>query len=241
MTDPNTTDAPRWSEDTPIPDMPVPPAGTDFEPFPTGEPPTEVLSIRAADDHRDDCPTCRGTGKVRTITDLLRESLGTLGTNPEHHDRFVATFYSRLFKLAPQLAEGDLFPPDLTDVEAEPDGRGKAQRDRLLEALLALGSTYDPDDPKAMRKLDAKLEAFGRMHAAFRFPDGVRPPSLEEYALVKRVLFGMFTDPTWTRDWRPEYGPAWSEAYDYAYRRMADAAYEFLKEQGSVYPRSARR
>lgn len=200
-------------------------------------PPVPVTAY--TDDNRADCPHCQGTGKVLTKSDLLRASLRLLGTDPRGHDAFVAEFYSRLFGRAEYLTA--IFPPDLADPDSDPQGRGKAQRDKLLAAVLALGSTYDPSDRKAMEVLDQHLAMFGRSHSAFHFSDGARPPTIQEYALVKDVLMGLFHDATGDA-WRPEYDAAWSEAYDYAYRKMADAGWEFLRERdGDVFPRTVRR
>lgn len=199
--------------------------------------PAGTGSVPAADG-RPDCAHCHGTGKQLSTSDLLRASLDLLGTDPRELDHFVGEFYRRLIAWRPYLAT--IFPADLADVSVGVDSRGKAQRDKLLGALVALGSTYDPDNPEAMRVLDTHLAAFGRAHSSFGFPDGVRPPSLQEYSDVKLVLLDVFRETAGPR-WWPEFDQAWSQAYDYAYRRMADAADEFLRERvGQVFPRSVR-
>jgi hemoglobin-like flavoprotein len=188
---------------------------------------------------REDCPHCQGTGKVLTKNDLLRASLALLGDNPAQLDAFVVEFYSQLFLHAPYLTS--IFPSDLRDPDAKPDGRGKGQRDKLLNALIALGTAYNPDDRKAMEVLDEHLGTFGRSHASFDFPGGARSPSLDEYRLVKVILFNLLHDVTGDK-WLPEFDAVWSEAYDYAYRKMGDAAWQFLNERGGeVHPRSVRR
>jgi hemoglobin-like flavoprotein len=190
------------------------------------------------DSNRPDCPHCRGTGKVLTTNDLLRASLELLGDDPAVHNEFTAEFYDRLFDAAPYLAK--LFPPDLRHAGSDPDGRGKAQRDKLLSALLALGTSYEPENPEAMEVLNTHLASYGRKHAAFDFPDGVRPPSLDEYRLVKIVLFNLLHDVAGDR-WIPEFDAVWSEAYDHAYRKMGDAAWEVMTERrGQLHPRSVR-
>ena len=190
------------------------------------------------DSNRPDCPHCRGTGKVLTTNDLLRASLELLGDDPGVHNEFTAEFYGRLFDAAPYLAK--LFPPDLRHAGSDPDGRGKAQRDKLLSALIALGTSYEPENPEAMEVLNRHLATFGRSHAAFDFPDGVRPPSLDEYRLVKVVLFNLLHDVAGDR-WIPEFDAVWSEAYDHAYRKMGDAAWEVMTERrGQLHPRSVR-
>jgi hemoglobin-like flavoprotein len=163
--------------------------------------------------NRPDCPECRGTGKVLTKNDLLRESIALLG---DAGDDVVRVFYERLLDAAPELAQ--LFPGDLT-VPASlvpPDSPGKLQRDKLLGALVAVSQTYDPERPEQMAILDTHLEAFGRSHAAFHRPDGsVRGATLDEYHAVKVVLFGTLHDAA-GEAWLPVYDDIWSEAYDYA-------------------------
>jgi hemoglobin-like flavoprotein len=188
---------------------------------------------------RPDCPHCQGTGKVLTKNDLLRASLELLGSDPHDLDRFVVAFYRQLFTHAPYLTA--IFPADLAEPQADPHGRGKGQRDKLLNALVALGTTYDPDDREAMKVLDQHLALFGRSHSSFSFPDGVRPPNLDEYRLVKVILFNLLHDVA-GEAWLPEFDAVWSEAYDYAYRKMGDAAWQFLNEHGGeVHARSVRR
>jgi hemoglobin-like flavoprotein len=188
---------------------------------------------------RADCPHCRGTGKVLTKNDQLRASLDLLGVDTSVHNEFAAEFYRRLFSVAEPLRV--IFPTDLAEAASDPNGRGKGQRDKLVAALFALGQTYDPSNPEAMAVLDQHLAAFGRSHAAFSFPDGVRPPTLEEYRLVKVILFDLMIEVCADK-WLDEYTAVWSEAYDYAYRRMGDAAWLWLQENdGNVHPRSVRR
>lgn len=173
-----------------------------------------------ANPDRPDCPHCHGTGKVLTTSDLLRASLALLGTDPRELDHFVAEFYARLLDLAPDLAP--LFPADLVDANADPDGGGKGQRDKLLNALIALGTSYDPEDSEKMRLLDQELARFGRAHAAFPSARGngsAVGATLEEYHAVKVVLFNLLHDVV-GEAWRGEYDDAWSEAYDYAAAAM---------------------
>lgn len=159
--------------------------------------------------NRQDCQHCRGTGKVLTTNDLLRESIGLLG---DQGDEVMRVFYVNLLDTVPYLAR--LFPADLTSHTA--DGAGKMQRDKLLGALIAVSQTYDPDRPEQMQILDTHLQSFGRSHAAFDRGNGkVQGATLAEYNAVKVVLFNTLHDVAGDA-WLPEYDDVWSEAYDYA-------------------------
>jgi hemoglobin-like flavoprotein len=166
---------------------------------------------------RVDCHECAGRGfVVKSVNDLLRESLSLLG---DAGDAVVTEFYRRLVDAdngkdpADQLAS--LFPPDLLT-----DDRTRGQRDRLLKALVALADLYHPDDPAALERLDNALAAYGRAHAPFVRPDGqVRGASLAEYAAVQQVLMGALHDAA-GKAWLPGYDAAWAEAFDYAAAKM---------------------
>jgi hemoglobin-like flavoprotein len=166
---------------------------------------------------RVDCHECAGRGfVVKSVNDLLRESLALLG---DAGDAVVTEFYRRLIDAdngkdpADQLAS--LFPPDLLT-----DDRTRGQRDRLLKALVALADLYHPDDPAALERLDNALAAYGRAHAPFVRPDGqVRGASLAEYAAVQQVLMGALHDAA-GKAWLPGYDAAWAEAFDYAAAKM---------------------
>lgn len=181
---------------------------------PAPEPWNETMEPVPVDsDDRQDCPHCRGTGKVLSVNDLLRESIGLLDGN---EDAVIREFYARLLTAAPDLAP--LFPRDLL-AEDEIDH----QRDRLLAAIVALAKHYDPDNDEAMATLDTALASYGRAHSAFRRPDGtVRGATLEEYVAVKSTLFGTLHDAAGAA-WLDEYDGPWSEAYDYAAIRMLSA------------------
>lgn len=173
------------------------------------------------------CDGCNGTGYMIVSTrDLLKESLALVG---DGGDTVVKEFYARLLGAAPDLA--GLFPPDLLTVDTI-----RGQRDKLLQALVALADSYDPDDDESMTRLDTALRAYGRSHAAFARPDGtVRGATLDEYAAVKTVLFGTLVDAAGPA-WIPAYTTAWSEAYDFA-------AVTMMHEQhrsGFYHPRQAR-
>ena len=182
----------------------------------------------------DPCPTCFGTGRVLTTNEILRQSLTLLGADPEGHYSVVAEFYRRLLLAAPNLAT--LFPADLTDPLSA--GEGKNQRDRLLGALLDVGSLYDPDHPDsdAMQSLATKIEAWGRAHAAFQRPDGtVRPASLKEYNAVFDILMGTLHDATGNA-WSPRFDEVWEEAYDHTARGMIASAWT-SRFKAPRYPR----
>ena len=170
---------PDVREDSTMPDT-EPPTEDMTQPYGPPDPLTDsgVHSTNSAP-LRDPCPHCFGTGKVLTTNEILRQSLSLLGDDPKGHHSVVAEFYRRLLLAAPNLAA--LFPADLTDPLSA--GEGKNQRDRLLGALLDVGSLYDPDHPdsEAMLSLHQKIQTWGRAHAAFQRPNGkVRPASLKE-------------------------------------------------------------
>ena len=176
-----------------------------------------------------------------TKNDLLRQSLTLLGDDPAGHQSVVAEFYRRLLLAAPNLAR--LFPSDLTDPLSA--GEGRAQRDRLLEALLTVGKNYDPDSPPSddpeypspMELLNAKIKAWGRAHAAFQRPDGsARGATLREYGAVFEILMGTLHDATGSA-WHPSFDVAWEEAYDYAARGMIASAWE-SGFKSARYPRA---
>lgn len=183
------------------------------------DPDTEVIEREpdpfGPDDatQRDACIHCRGTGYVLTVNDLLRESVGLLGSAG---DDVVRRFYENLLRAAPDLA--GLFPSDLLDPFS--GGPGKVQRDKLLGALIALSQTYDPGNPESLRVLDTHLAAYGRSHINFVRPDGVqRPASVSEYHAVRVTLLDTLHEVAGEM-WRPEYDDAWTEAYEYAAQRM---------------------
>jgi hemoglobin-like flavoprotein len=148
-----------------------------------------------------------------TVNDLLRESIALLEGN---EDAVIREFYARLLNAAPDLAP--LFPRDLLTDDAIDH-----QRDRLLSAIVALATHYDPDNDAAMATLDTALASYGRAHSAFRRPDGsVRGATIEEYVAVKTMLFGTLHDMAGSA-WRNSYDGPWSDAYDYAAVRMLNA------------------
>ncbi len=212
--------------------------GPATERFSTGPAPAEPpVAAHAAAADRSGCPHCFGTGKILTVNDHLRASLALLGEDSDAHHWLIAGFYGRLFTACGYLAL--IFPQDITSGGSPQDGGGYRQRELLLAGILGLGRLYDPGNAESMDTLDRTLAQFGRSHAAFPFPDGTRPPSLEEYALVKTTRFEVLTGAPGPRR-RPEFTAAWSEAYDYAYRKMGDAAWQLIQERGDLYPRQVR-
>lgn len=170
---------------------------------------------------RLDCTLCKGTGYVtRTVNELLRESLAVVSEG----DTIVRDFYDRLTTAAPHVAP--LFPDDLVTA-VQPDGdrprtAGAAQRDRLLQALVALSEMYDPGNVASMERLETALRAFGRAHANFARPDGtIQGATLREYVAVGDTLLATLAADGGDQ-WRPEYATAWAEAYDYAAVTMLD-------------------
>jgi hemoglobin-like flavoprotein len=178
--------------------------------------------------HRVACAQCEGKGYiVKSTRDLLLEVAGLIG---DGGDEIVREFYVRLLTAAPYLAE--LFPPDLTGKDEI-----KGQRDKLLGAIKALLTTYDPDDPDGLDRLDTALQAMGRSHAAFYRPsEGVtRGATWEEYGAVKSTATGTIADAAGDA-FTPAHEAVVGEAFDYA-------AGEMIREQhrtGMRFPRQPR-
>jgi hemoglobin-like flavoprotein len=168
--------------------------------------PKQLVSSR-----RESCEHCGGTGFMPGISDHLRESISLLGNQG---DEVVRTFYRMLFRTAPGLVA--LFPADPSEGDLGTDHRGAQQREKLLQALVALSDLYDPDDAEKMDRLDRALQTFGRSHAAFARADGtIRGATLEEYVAVKDALFTTLLQAA-GHAWKAEYTESWSQAYDYA-------------------------
>lgn len=178
----------------------------------------EVPAIR-----RTPCGHCRGTGLVPTTNELIRESLALFPTEQDQLDEFVREFYRRLLAAAPGLTR--MFPPDLVNADHTAlDSDGKAQRDRLLQAILTAVGEYDPDNTARMTALRVHLAAYGRSHRGFLRPGtGITAGAkMAEYVLVGEVLFELLHD-VFPETWRPEYDTAWAEAYEHAAVMMLHA------------------
>lgn len=218
------------------------------EPFttePGSEPMTtttdpETTGSHQLEDTRPMCRECRGTGRVLNTADWLTESLGLFPTgDPVAMDGIIAEFYKRLISFDDMKADGDklasLFPADLTTGEAL-NSKGHRQRDVLLDGVLTLMSTYDPDhlDSEPMQHLVQVLRKLGRDHAAFQRPDGtVRGATVKEYGEVLSVLVGLIHDAFGDR-WLPEYDRAWADAYWFAAVEMMHSAQHHRTASGSV-------
>jgi hemoglobin-like flavoprotein len=161
---------------------------------------------------RIECQHCKGVGYMPGINDWLTESAALIG---ENGDEVVRLFYTTLLTAHPELAS--LFPADISEVTMRTrDSAGLTQRDKLLQAIVALSDLYDPGVPGKMDRLDAALARFGRAHASFARQDGTSwGATLEEYAAVKDALFSTLVRVA-GESWRAEYTSAWSQAYDYA-------------------------
>jgi hypothetical protein len=109
----------------------------------------------------DPCPTCGHI--VPPVRELLADTLSRVATRaPE----VFATFYGSLFDERPDLAE--MFPADLDDPGSDPSGGGHAQRERLLNASVAVASHYNPRNPESMAALNAALDKMGATHGESR-------------------------------------------------------------------------
>jgi hemoglobin-like flavoprotein len=112
-------------------------------------------------------------------------------------DELIASFYDRLFRAHPEVR--GMFPPVLDP-----------QRDRLLNAIIALVTHYDcPQD------LLPAFAALGRRHQRY----GVR---LEHYAAVGAVLIGTLAEYAGDA-WNPRFHSAWIRAYAFAAGTMMQA------------------
>jgi hemoglobin-like flavoprotein len=161
--------------------------------------------------HTATCPTCAGTGTVtRTVSDLLRDVVDLIG---DRGDDVIREFYRRLLSAAPTLTP--LFPEDLiTAVTGDKDSPGALQRDRLLQALLAVADLYGAGDD-AMTRLDAAITSMGNRHAAFARPDGtVQGATEEEYDAVIAVFLGLCRD-AFTDAFTDDHHAVWKDALRY--------------------------
>lgn len=192
--------------------------------------PEDIPHVTAA------CPTCKGAGTVtRPVSDVLRETVGLIPV--DHGDDVIREFYRRLLTAAPALAP--LFPADLltaaTNDQASP---GAMQRDKLLQAIVALSDLYGAGD-EAMSRLDTALGSFGRSHAAFQRPDGtVRGATLAEYVAVKETFLDTCT-ALLGEAFTAAHAAAWDEAIDYAAVGMLYAQ-QHSGMKSARYPRTSR-
>jgi hemoglobin-like flavoprotein len=180
--------------------------------------------------HKVDCHECAGRGYVIVSTrDLLRESKALLD---DAGPVIVVEFYTRLVHAAPELAY--LFPADLLT-----EDNIKHQREKLLNALKALATLYDPDDDASMEKLTNALQSFGRSHADFARRDGSRRgATFDEYFAVKQALFATMANAAGSA-WKIAYAFAWSEAYDFAAVTMLAEQHRTVSDVARMPRRSA--
>jgi hypothetical protein len=225
---------PRFPEDDPpdaatTADMPIPTRpNSDPEPPPVpDETPAGVGALFSAmpvegdgdveeEDH-DDCPTC--SRPLPTVHELLTDIFTRAGDNA---DQFVISFYTRVARARPDVLH--LFPADLVDPESS--GRGRAQRDRLLRALVLVATLYSPRNPASMAKLDKALDELGGTHGESRFfiddpewPGGTRPLLQREYDAVNTAAVETFRE-FYGRGWSPLHTAAIWRALTYAADRM---------------------
>jgi hemoglobin-like flavoprotein len=131
----------------------------------------------------------------------------------------VLDFYGRLLSAAPYLAQK--FPADLLDANASLNGRGAKQRDKLLAAVLAVMTMFNPGDDQRMSRLTQTLEAMALRHAQHR-------ATIEEYGAVVSVLLSVLQDFARTSNvpesiWESAYEPALRRALTFASGRMMAA------------------
>lgn len=141
------------------------------------------------------CPHCGG--RMPTDHELLTEALGWL---KPHGNAAMHLFYERLFAAAPELRQ--LFPERIEE-----------QEEKLLSAIVALLQLFKAGDEE-MEKLDSALARYGRSHTRFD-----PAATLEEYAAVKGVLFGVLSEMLGDR-LTARHAAALVRAYEYAAGRM---------------------
>lgn len=95
------------------------------------------------------------------------------------------------------------------------------------DVLAALAHLYDPNDRESLARLAATLASIAARPSA--------PASLDEYARVKALILAAFKRALGER-WRPEYGQAWSQAYDFAAVRLLVAQQDAALDGIARYP-----
>ena len=128
-------------------------------------------------------------------------------------------FYGRLLTAAPHLKPK--FPADIMEATDALDSAGLRQRDKLLKAILAVCSLWDPGNPERMPRLDEALDTMGTQHAK-------HGALFEEYSAVLGLFLGVCSDYCRTANvpevvWRDAYEPALRRALGYASGRMVCA------------------
>jgi hemoglobin-like flavoprotein len=150
------------------------------------------------------CPVC-GSLRQPTPRWLVNASVDDIAAAGA--DEFVRAFYDTLFHAVP--AARQLFPDDMT-----------SQREKLLNAVIALARLFDPADEAKMGRLDNALDQFGRTHTTARLA-GLA--GLDAYADVGGALMAALRDHL-GGTWSERLEAAWERRYRYAAGRMAAAA-----------------
>jgi hypothetical protein len=193
-----------------------------------------------------ECTACGGTGHVsRTLNELLRETVALIPV--DGGDQVIREFYRRLLNYRTMNPDGTvkehtgqqlapLFPRDLLTAATQ-DGAspGAMQRDKLLNALLAVSELYggSPDD---MDSLDTAIGVYGRSHAAFQRPDGtVRGATEQEYEAVIDVFRGLLRD-AFGKSFTGAHEQAWEDALRYVKVGMLWSQYH-SGARAARYPR----
>jgi hemoglobin-like flavoprotein len=219
----------EYEEDVPVilPDQTARGSDLQYDDPAYNEPtPARALSpVRAAADANavaepedyDWCPTCgRATP---TIRELLSDTLNQVATRAP---QVFGRFYERVFSERPDLEE--MFPAELTDPDSS--GAGKAQREKLLNASVAVATHYNPDSPDSMRALNAALDDMGAKHGESRFsvadpdwPNGRRPLLQREYDVINKHLIATLKEFQ-GESWTTLHTAAWWKAMTYVADRM---------------------
>lgn len=144
------------------------------------------------------CPSCgRPLPGDHELLAEIKEWLAPHAAEATHR------FYERLFEVAPELR--DLFPEDI-----------KIQEEKLLSAIIALLDLFQAGDAE-MEALNSALARFGRSHTRFD-----PAATIEEYAAVKAVLFGVVSDML-NEKLTARHVAALTRAYEYAAGMMLAA------------------
>lgn len=146
----------------------------------------------------ESCPTCGRP--YMSDHQLLVQVLDWLAPSGAEA---VRIFYQRLFTAAPHLRT--LFPEKI-----------QTQEEKLLSAITALLRLFKSSESD-MEQLDSALAKYGRSHVRFD-----PPASLEEYALVKKLLFEVVAELLGDK-LTDRHAAALTRAYEYAAGTMLAA------------------
>lgn len=172
--------------------------------------------------HPASCPTCGQD--VPPVRVMLSDTLTRVSTRSAE---MVAAFYARLFEQRADLAE--MFPPDLIDATSAPESGGYVQRERLLNAAVAVASHFNPGNDESMAALNSALDRMGADHGDNRmtvadpeWPGGRRPLLQREYDVVNACLIATLRE-FHGEAWTPMHTAAWWIAMTYVADRMGAA------------------